>query len=708
MNHHLDKLCQLMKVETTWYSLEGVEHRAAEETIHTILNAMKLDTSSDEAICEEIAKIEGKIWRKPLQEVNVFKKGSDNYNISVSVQEEFFHKDINWWIICEDGTKVTGSFKPAECEFLGEKLISNHKMMRVNLYLAETIANLDMGYHEFFISYSDDNLKLSDKSKIILAPHTSYVPDGFFEKKYWGLTAHAYTLKSNFHKLAADFSDLSKFIDYAIEKEADFVGINPLHAMHLQDPSIASPYSPSSRLQINPLYIALPYDEMYKEYNKYHDNAEENDGLIDYHKNLQVRLKILKQHYIEFNEQDEHRKGRSKFIKWAKVQDEEVIYFAIFNALAEHFNESDFHKWPAEYQTCKTNAVGVFAKNNTLSINFYLWLQWLANEQLHKLSQQAKSLPIGIYGDLAVGVTRSSADVWMDSRLIISNISFGSPPDAFAKSGQDWGICPFNPVYMQEKAFEPFIKLIRNNMKYFAALRIDHILGLNRLFWVAKSDEKQVQGTYVSNFYEEYLAIIALESHRNKCIVIGEDLGTLPHGMREQMDSQNILGYRVFWFEFWEESKLFKRPDTYFYKTLASVSTHDLPTIAGYLQDTDIKIKEELSAYYNEADIQFLTDYRRAEKDRLLAALEDQNLHVENKEDIVSINKNLYAFVAKSNSCLMSVQLDDLTMETKPLNLPGVPEHVYPNWRRKLSMTIEEIKNSDVAEQILATVKSYR
>ncbi len=253
--------------------------------------------------------------------------------------------------------------------------------------------------------------------------------------------------------------------------------------------------------------------------------------------------------------------------------------------------------------------------------------------------------------------------------------------------------------------------MVQKNMQYYGALRIDHVMGLRQLYWIPEG-LSATEGAYVGNPYEEMLAIIALESHRNKCLVIGEDLGTVPWGMREQMDAENIFGYRVSWFETWQESALFKRPDTYTPKALAAVSTHDLPTIAAFWNSSDLKTRKKLKAYGSEQE-QAQTELQRlSEKQHLLDALKDQGLiDTQCNCDNISVeevNLALHAFIARSNSHLMFAQLDDFSLEQTMLNMPGVAEKDYPNWRRRLSLTIDEYKQSEHVRAIIAAIKKER
>lgn len=686
MNDNLRRLCELTGVQTEWLAVDGHTHQVPKETLIKILCLLDVKTDNDLVIQSEIRRIEESYWKKPLKDCYILRQYYEQPigPLELTLPAELWEQPQSLDISLEDGTEKTINYIPAQQECMEWREVGGQKMFRINVYLP---ADLPMGYHKISSPFTINRRQGMQTRSLIITPSASYLPSDFYHRKYWGLGAHLYCLQGEGYYTNGDFADLNKAIELSHHAGADFFGINPLHALYPAQPNIASPYSPSSRSFLNPLYITSaelaqkPVDQ------------EAPNAWIDWEKSFNERDEILRKKYQQFLALDDESPEKTDFANWAAQDEERLINFALYNVIATELGIYNAQLWPAEYKSPDSEASQALGKEKAGEVAYHIWLQWLADSQLSLIAKQAKEkLSIGLYGDMAVGVTSFGADGWSND-VIVTDAVFGAPPDDFSIMGQNWAICPFHPQKLHKEGFETFIHMIRKNMKYCGALRIDHVMGLRQLYWIPKG-LSATQGAYVCNPYEEFLGIIALESHRNQCIVVGEDLGTVPWGMREQMDQENLLGYRVFWFEKWAETCLFKRPDTYSYKALASVSTHDLPTISGFWQGRDLAIRRELQVYNSLADQEIAEAERLFEKERLLAALKDQGLLADNitidNVPMDDLMKALHIYVASSNSQLMMAQLDDLSFEADPLNLPGVDEKIYPNWRRRLSMDIAD------------------
>jgi 4-alpha-glucanotransferase len=321
-----------------------------------------------------------------------------------------------------------------------------------------------------------------------------------------------------------------------------------------------------------------------------------------------------------------------------------------------------------------------------------MYLQWEAMRQLEAASEKARAagLEFRFYRDLAVGAARDSAEAWGDQALTVASMSIGAPPDQFSADGQNWGLPPWNPRVLRERDYEPFAALLAANMAAAGALRIDHVMALTRLFWIPDG-VAGAAGAYVRQPFDALTAAVANASREAQCLVVGEDLGSVPEGLREQLSALGFLSYRVLLFErHWQGDGTFKRPHEYPGQALATVMTHDLPTIADYWTFGDIARRASLGLFADAAARERAIAERHEERWKILALLTECALLPADPEDAAGIAEALHTFVARTPSMLAIVQLDDVLGETEPANIPGT-DREYPNWRRKLSRTLEEI-----------------
>jgi 4-alpha-glucanotransferase len=370
--------------------------------------------------------------------------------------------------------------------------------------------------------------------------------------------------------------------------------------------------------------------------------------------------------------------------------------------------------WPSEFQSPHSAQVAAFQQQHAKRLDYFAFLQWLAHRQLTDVAAltEQTGMPIGLYLDLAVGCDGSGVDVWSDKDVYVSGAAVGAPPDAMNTLGQDWGLTPINPVALQQQGYLPLIKALRSNMQYAGALRIDHILGLMRQYWVAPG-MKADQGVYITFPFEDILRIIALESRRNDCVVIGEDLGTVPDGFSEIMAAAGLLSYKVLFFERWE-SGLFKRPELYPAQSMVTVSTHDLPTLTGWWTGRDLHWRQILNLYPSDEMGQQEREARIQDRSLLVAALADldvidvtkapqQSPAIINTELSIAVQK----YMAKAHSHIQLIPLEDTLEIVEQVNIPGtIDEH--PNWRQKLPVTMTEFWQKDSVKSLAQAMQKAR
>jgi 4-alpha-glucanotransferase len=390
--------------------------------------------------------------------------------------------------------------------------------------------------------------------------------------------------------------------------------------------------------------------------------------------------------------------GRSQaFEHFRREQGEVLERNCLFLALREHFasrdpTEADWHRWPEAYRDPASPVVAEFAARHRRRLDFLVWLQWIADDQLGAAAAVAKErgMAVGLYRDLAVGADRAGAETWANSAAVVSGAQVGAPPDIYNPAGQDWGLPPFHPRALREEGYRSFIELVRANMRHAGGLRIDHVMGLQHLYWVPQG-KKPSAGAYVRYPLDDLVGILALESHRQRCLVVGEDLGTVPEGFREHMAAANILSYRVLFFE--QDAKgNFLQPEAYPSLALAVVGSHDLPTLRGWWEGRDITLKQRLGLYPEPNEAERQRQARQQDKAALLRALRRAALLPESEAepDIPTLARAAHAYLALTPSMLAMAQIDDLTDEADPVNVPMTADE-HPNWRRRLSMTLEEI-----------------
>jgi 4-alpha-glucanotransferase len=419
-------------------------------------------------------------------------------------------------------------------------------------------------------------------------------------------------------------------------------------------------------------------------------------SLVDYAAVAALKLDILEK-LFESSAQAMDPARWQAFKDFRREQGEVFERNCLFLALRQHFSghhedDADWHRWPEDYRDPNSAAVADFAARHRRRLDFLAWLQWIADEQLGAAAAIAKErgMVVGLYRDLAVGADRTGAETWANAPAVISGAQVGAPPDIYNPAGQNWGLPPFHPRALREEGYRSFIELVRANMRHAGGLRIDHVMGLQHLYWVPQG-QKPSAGAYVRYPLDDLVGILALESHRQCCLVVGEDLGTVPEGFRERMAAANILSYRVLFFEQAPDGS-FLPPDAYPPGALAVLGSHDLPTLRGWWEGRDITLKQRLGLYPEPSEATRQQQARQREKAALLRGLRKEGLLPQNESepDIPLLSRAAHAYLARTRSVLAMAQIDDLTDEADPVNVPATSEE-HPNWRRRLSMTLEEI-----------------
>jgi 4-alpha-glucanotransferase len=541
------------------------------------------------------------------------------------------------------------------------------------------------------------------------------------DHRVFGFALQLYGMRSARNWGIGDFEDLARLAEYAAGLGADFIGVNPLHALFPAAPARISPYAPSSRAFLNPLYIApdrVPGFAELTDRDALTAALADLRGteLVDYLPVHRVKFRALEALFTHFAK-TAAPVAKAAFARYCREQGDALANHALYEALAEHFVAAGggvaWMTWPAAYRDPDSLTVRDFARAARQRIAFFQWLQWVADMQLADAQRRAKAagMRIGLYLDLAVGVSPDGATSWSEGRAVARAARIGCPPDLFSTEGQDWGLVPFSPLGLEAERYEPFRALLRANMHHAGALRLDHAMGLQRLYWIPEGESAQA-GAYVRYPFRALLEAVAEESCVFGTIVIGEDLGTVPAGFTDTIVRAGLLSYQVLYFG--RSQQGFQPPEDYRREALVCASTHDLPTLKGWWTGTDIDWRVRTGrATKAEGEIQRRD--RMRERKELIDALAETGLlpgpaaaHALSAATLSDAGIiAAHRFLARTPSRLFAVQLDDALGTVEQANLPGTVDK-HPNWRRKMAVTIEELREHALFRAVTNAVAAER
>ncbi len=547
-------------------------------------------------------------------------------------------------------------------------------------------------------------------------PGRCYVPPFLRRGRAWGVTCQLYGLRSSRNWGIGDFEDLARLAEIVAARGGDFLGVNPLHALFPTQPERCSPYSPSSRRFLNVLYIA---PDMEPEFAHVPASFRENcralrrSRLVRYTDVARLKLSVLETMHRAFRASGDPAR-HAAFQAFRTENGEALERHATFEALAEHVARRrgrpiPWQDWPAQWRRPDSADVRAFAATYDERLEFFAWLQWLAHIQLRRARLRAEKagMRIGLYLDLAVGVAPDGAMAWLDPDLMVRGVHIGAPPDAFNSGGQDWGLVPQHPWVLAQRDFAPFRDDLAACMRHAGAIRIDHAMAVDRLFWVPVG-VGAADGGYVRYPFSAMLAAIAEESRLHRSLVIGEALGTVPEGFRSRLADAEIQAYRVLLFEQRRDGG-FRRPRAWPRRALACVSTHDLPTLRGWWRERDIDWRRKAGMISGE-EAAAQRRRRATERQQLWQALIHEKLVTTAlpADDLPAhglVAAHLY--LSRSPARLVTVQMEDALGEIEQANLPGASDP-HPNWRRKLSTRIEELQDHPTFDAVMRAMMRHR
>ena len=527
-----------------------------------------------------------------------------------------------------------------------------------------------------------------------------YLPDALRAgARRFGLAAHLYALRRAGDIGVGDFTTLARAAEATARAGGSLVGVNPLHALFGEDRERASPYHPSDRRFLDPLYIdvaAVPDLAVSAEARALLDRfAPRITGLearshVDYAGVWDVKRAVLAACFAAFAQRAPDDALAAEFDRFVAAGGTSLARFALFEAIAATHPRVPWQQWPDGLRTPDARGAAAFAAHHAPAVRFALYLQWQADRQLAAAAARARQagLAFGFYRDLAVGAAPDGAEVWANPAAFACGVSIGAPPDPFSPSGQVWCLPPPNPHAIRASGAAGWRELLAANMRHAGALRIDHVMGLARLFWVPDG-ATATDGAYVDYPLALQLSVLAQQSASARCIVVGEDLGTVPDGFRDRLAAADVLSYRVLWFE--REGAGFLPPGGYPPRAVACVSTHDLPTIAGWWRGADVDEKEALGLLAADAAAAARSD-RQAERGMLATALDRAGIARVDPAAApdAALAAAIHGFIGAAPSALAVAQADDLAGATTALNLPAT-DQARPNWRRRIDVDVDAL-----------------
>ena len=730
----LDRLARLYGVEPGYTDAWGNQQHVPEATKRALLAAMGVAVADDAEVAASLREAEAHSWRRMVPPACVVTP-PERAEIAVTLPDTAAASAaaIEWRLIHEAGEVHRGGAALDDLPVVERATLAGGEAYQ-RRRLALPADTFPLGYHRLEVAVAGAG---EGATSLIVAPPRCFGVDeaAAGQSRPWGFAAQLYGVRSERNWGMGDFTDVRHLAEATAGLGAAVLGLNPLHALFPSDPRHISPYSPSSRLFLNVLYIdpeAVPdFGECPEARAMVGEpgfraelEAARAAELVDYPAVARLKRPVLEHLYASFRAR--HLDGAGgvtargeAFRAFQREAGRDLARHALFDALHEHFLGQEggawsWHEWPAPYRSPESPEVAAFARERRDRVEFFAYLQWLADAQLGDAQEAAcaAGMPLGLYQDLAVAVNPAGAMTWGNPGVSLTGVGVGAPPDIFSPLGQNWGLAPLSPVGLRESAYAAFIAGVRRNMRHAGAVRIDHAMGLQRLFWIPEG-VSPADGAYVRYPFEDLVGIIALESHRQRCAVIGEDLGTVPEGFRPAMRRTGVLSCCVLYFERGEGSE-FLPPDAYPEEALVSVSTHDLPTLRGYWLAHDVEWRERLNLFPDAEAAARAREERSAERPRLLHALARAGLlppGIDPESPPEELTPELvlavHRFLAATPGALLMIQLEDALGEIDQPNLPGTTDE-HPNWRRKLPLTLERLANDPTVRRLAETVRAAR
>jgi 4-alpha-glucanotransferase len=681
----LRELAAAHRVGTAFQGWDGAEREVSDATLRSVLGALGVSTDTDDGLRRAIHDVELAPWRRILPPVVVVREAQE-FHVEVHVPKG---KAVRVSITSEDGLHHDVLQKD---DWEEPRLIDGIPTIRATFAIPEY---LPLGWHTLHADVEGTTAECA----LVVTPQSLQTNADLAANRSWGLLAQLYSVRSSRSWGIGDFTDLSDLAAIAGGDGAGFILVNPLHAAEPRTPIEDSPYLPTSRRFFNPLYIRVedvPEYAYLEPGSRSHVEkfaaqlypANQASDRLDRNSSYGAKLAALE---LIFDVERSPARSR-QFEKFRADQGTGLADFALWCALAERLHPSA-PEWRSEAASPSTAYSNEQRELLADRVEFHSWLQWICDQQLESAQRAAKQsgMALGVIHDLAVGVKTNGADAWMLSDVLARGVTVGAPPDMFNQQGQDWSQPPWHPARLAEVGYAPYRDMLRTILRHAGGVRVDHILGLFRLWWIPQGSGPE-QGAYVYYDHEALIGILALEAQRADAVVIGEDLGVFEPWVRGYLSERGIFGTSILWFEQDADGPLV--PGKYRQQCLTSVNTHDLPPTAGYLAGEHVALRESLgllrrpveeeraeAASEQEAVLALLREYGVLQRQSRTADQQGQGQQdpALRQQEIQRIVEALYAFTVLTPSSLLGIALVDAVGETRTQNQPGTHEQ-YPNW----------------------------
>jgi 4-alpha-glucanotransferase len=726
------KLALLAGIAPNYVDAWGTPRQVGSDTLRALLAAVGYPAATPAEIADSVTEAEAEPWRGLLPPVVVVTGGDAAATVPLNVPSRLDAGRVLWTIVTEDGARSEHGVGIEALAVLENLDDGHHPRRRLALPLDPA---LPLGYHRLRVSLGDEDAE----TPLIIAPAACQLP-GVAPHGAAGLSAQLHGLRSTANWGIGDFSDLARLAALAARHGLQTLGVNPLHALYPAVPRHISPYSPSSRLFLNPLYIDVEAVPEWRACAEAQSHAAASEfraaraaaraaEFIDHTAVAALKQPMFTALHRAFAAEhlvagDGARTERgAAFRRFQREGGRMLRAYGTFNALQAHClatGQGQFWaNWPGPLRDAASSEVVRFAETHRDAVELHQYLDWEADRQLGAAAATGRrvGLRLGFYRDLAVGIDPQGAEAWADPGRLVTGATIGAPPDVLNLKGQDWGLAPPDPLTMRRQAYAPFIDAVRATMRHAGIVRLDHVMGLQHLFCIPRG-ARATEGAYVRYPFTDLLRILALESTRHGCAVIGEDLGTVPQGFSDQLNGGGILSYRVMLFER-DDRQGFVPPARYRRRAAAVVATHDVATLRGYWLGRDLEWRQQLDLYPTIEARAGEVAARRHERRQLLDALLREGLQ-SNEEAAGLLDADgaprfsaalaaaVHRYLGRTASDLALLQLEDAVGELEQANLPGtVDEH--PNWRRRLGRTLDELDRDEMFRlQVAALTRGRR
>ncbi|MBL1242233.1 MAG: 4-alpha-glucanotransferase [OCS116 cluster bacterium] len=640
-NVPLHKLAAHYGIFSSFKDLDRNIQQTSDDTQLALLAGNGIMADNAAMINEHLAEIKAQNATRRLPQEIVITSGQINHIFNL--------QNVEWHAELEDGTTVSGR---QDDEQNGNIILPS----------------MPSGIHNLTVKSTSQTEKIT----LICAPERAPSIEALSGKQnIWGINTALYALNSKSNFGVGDFSNLSTAVGAFANQGADFVGINPVHAMGWVE-DIISPYSPSHRGFLNSAYIAVPAS----------DYTAKKPEFIDYTSHKARHQLALETAFLSYQ-------PSRNFKAFCADGGSHLALFALYEAISEIYG-SDWRSWPSDMHQA-SQIPPRLQMQLAPRVEFHKWLQYTADKQLSYVQQNAldNGMNMGLYLDLAVGSRRGGAETWCASDAVADHVSIGAPPDHLSPAGQNWGLTAYAPAKLKASQYKALRQALRTSMRHASMLRIDHVLGMNRSYWLP---DNGAPGGYIKQPFESILAVIAIEAERAQTVVVGEDLGLVPHGFRQTMRQHGLYSYSVLQYDKDEQGE-FKPHAQLNAQTLACFATHDTPTLKGFHQKIDIGWWQKLGWIADE-QLNTATQQRDYEVETILTQAGQ-----EKSNDYAGFRDGINNILATSPANMIALQADDIFEVEQAPNLPGtIDEH--PNWRRRNAIEVEDFADSDKLKNV--------